>query len=95
MCSIVFFRYPAALEMTLHYFQVNKLDPAQDKRLRAVFREHPGQQGEGGMTQASSNRVRGGIRARDGVQFTPAMVEQLASEYEFVDEFIAALEARA
>ncbi|CAN0348232.1 unnamed protein product, partial [Laminaria digitata] len=33
-------RYPAALEMTLHYFQVDKLEPKQDKRLRKVFKEH-------------------------------------------------------
>lgn len=31
----------------------------------------------------------------DDGKFTPAMVEQLASEFESVDEFIAALEARA
>lgn len=75
-CSTI--RYPAALEMTLHYFQVDQLEPAQDKRLRNVFREQ----------QASPER------GRVCERFTPATVEQMASEHETVDGFISALEAR-
>lgn len=85
-------RYPAALEMTLHYFQVDKLEPAQDKRLRKVFKEHsaPPERGAG----ASRG---GGCRDTDKRvcdRFTPATVEQMASEHETVDDFISALEAR-
>lgn len=80
--------------MTLHYFQVDQLDPAQDKRLRKVFKE-----------QQAPERVRAarGVCREwcddtgEGVvcdQFTPATVEQLASEHDTVDDFISALEAR-
>ncbi|CAN0433199.1 unnamed protein product [Ascophyllum nodosum] len=81
-------RYPAALEMTLHYFQEDKLTPTQDKRLRVVFEEH---------SSTQKGFVRGGncaARNKDGGRFTPAVVEQLASEHETVDEFITALETR-
>ena len=63
--------------MTLHYFQIDQLEPAQDKRLRHVFQEQ----------QASE---KGSICDR----FTPATVEQMASEHETVDGFISALEDR-
>eukprot|EP00904_Undaria_pinnatifida_P012172 jgi/Undpi1/8085/HiC_scaffold_24.g10557.m1 len=72
-----YMRYPAALEMTLHYFQIDQLEPAQDKRLQHVFQEQ----------QASE---KGSICDR----FTPATVEQMASEHETVDGFISALEDR-
>lgn len=78
-----YMRYEAALEMTLHYFQVTKLDPAQDRRLREIFKEYP-----------TPLKTRGGSRNGDGGRFTPAMVEQEASEHENVDDFIKALEAR-
>ena len=71
-------RYPAALEMTLHYFQVDQLEPAQDKRLRKVFQKE------------EAPLERGPICDR----FTPATVEQMASEHETVDGFISALEAQ-
>lgn len=76
-------RYEAALKMTLHYFQVTKLDPEQDSRLREIFKEYP-----------TTPKTRGGSRNGDGGRFTPAMVEQEASEHENVDDFISALEAR-
>lgn len=78
-------RYEAALEMTLHYFQVTKLDPEQDSRLREIFKEYP---------TTPKTRGGGGHRNGDGGRFTPAMVEQEASEHENVDDFIKALEAR-
>ena len=74
--------------MTLHYFQEDKLTPTQDKRLRVVFEEH---------SSTQKGFVRGGncaARNKDGGRFTPAVVEQLASEHETVDEFITALETR-
>lgn len=81
--------------MTLHYFQVKELELAQDKRLRAVFKELPGGGGEGrggrGAKGSSRSECGGGGRGDRG-QFTPAMVEQVASEHETVDEFISALE---
>ena len=78
-----YMKYEAALEMTLHYFQVAKLDPEQDRRLREIFKEYP-----------ATPKARGGARTGDGGRFTPAMVEQEASEHESVDDFIQALEAR-
>lgn len=80
--------------MTCHYFQVGKLEPAQEQRLRAVFKEYPAQQGGEGGTRGVSGGGRRGIVKRDGLRFTPAVVEQVASEHETVDDFIAALEAR-
>lgn len=66
--------------MTLHYFQLDVLEPEQDKRLRGIFGEGTAQQREG----------RGGRPP----QFTPAVVEQMASEHESIGDFISALEAR-
>ena len=63
--------------MTLHYFQIDQLEPEQDKRLRNVFQ---GQQASP-EKEPICNR------------FTPATVEQMASEHETVDGFISALEA--
>ncbi len=81
-----YMRYPAALEMTLHYFQIDKLEPEQDRRLREIFKEYPKTQKRG------SRGISGG--AGDGGKFTPAMVEQEACEHDCVDEFLSALEAR-
>lgn len=67
------------MEMTLHYFQLEKLEPEQDTRLRAIFGEATVQ-----PRRAWGRRP----------QFTPAMVEQMASEHESIDNFISALEAR-
>lgn len=80
--------------MTLHYFQVDKLEPAQDKRLRKVFGESSGPEG-GGSAQGDSHG--GGRDTGKGFydRFTPATVEQMASEHETVDEFLSALEAQA
>lgn len=88
-------RYPAALEMTRHYFQVDKLEPEQDKRLREIFKEYPAlPNGRGGGSRNGGSGGGGGSGSGDGGRFTPAMVEQEASEHESVDDFIAALEAR-
>lgn len=79
-----YMRYEAALEMTLHYFQATELQPEQDRRLREIFKEYP-----------TPPKPRGGpSRTGDKGRFTPAMVEQEASEHENVDDFIKALEAR-
>ena len=81
--------------MTLHYFQVDKLDPQQDKRLRKVFMGNSAP--ERGGSARGVEVSRGGYRdAGKGVcdRFTPATVEQMASEHETVDDFISALEAR-
>ncbi|CAN0119203.1 unnamed protein product [Scytosiphon promiscuus] len=86
-----YMRYPAALEMTRHYFQVDKLEPQQDERLREIFKEYPAlPKTRGGGSRSSSGGGDGG----DGGRFTPAMVEQEASEHESIDDFITALEAR-
>lgn len=80
--------------MTLHYFQVDKLEPEQDRRLREIFKENP----KTAKTRGGSGSRRdggSGAHNRDRGHFTPAMVEQEASEHETVDGFIAALEARA
>ncbi|CAN0188246.1 unnamed protein product [Ectocarpus sp. 12 AP-2014] len=88
-----YMKYPAALEMTLHYFQVAKLEPEQDRRLREIFKDYPEPAKTRGSSRCGggSGRVAGG---GDGGRFTPAMVEQEASEHESIDGFIAALEAR-
>lgn len=82
-------RYPAALKMTLHYFQLEKLEVEQEERLRTIFAEAP---------DVPSRRIsRGkGHRSPPGNAgcFTPAVVEQVASEHESVDDFISALELR-
>lgn len=87
--------------MTLHYFQLDRLDPEQDKRLRKVFQERSSapEKGGGGRSAGGGGGVSRGGSCRDtgtGVcdRFTPATVEQLASEHETVDGFISALEAR-
>lgn len=93
-------RYPAALEMTRHYFQVDKLPPNQEKRLEAVFQELPGaslnvEGGRDARGRKSNNGVLDCGRAvGDLGRFTPAVVEQVASEHESVNDFISALEAR-
>lgn len=81
-------RYPAAVDMTLHYFQMDQLTPMQDKRLRAVFEEHPP------VYKCASAGGYHAARMGDRGRFTPAVVEQLASEYDTIDDFIGALEAR-
>ncbi|CAM9180173.1 unnamed protein product [Ectocarpus sp. 4 AP-2014] len=88
-----YMKYPAALEMTLHYFQVDKLEPEQDRRLREIFKDYPEPAKTRGSSRCGggSGRVAGG---GDGGRFTPAMVEQEASEHESIDGFIAALEVR-
>ena len=77
--------------MTLRYFQIDNLEPAQDERLRAIFSESksPPEQGR----RPASRRTAGNDEGRMG-RFTPAVVEQLANEHDTVDEYITALEAR-
>lgn len=59
-------RYPAALEMTRHFFNDVRLEHEQQERLREV---------------CATKR-----------ELTPAMVEQVAGEFETVDDYLAALE---
>ncbi|CAM9559802.1 unnamed protein product, partial [Discosporangium mesarthrocarpum] len=59
-------KYPAALEMTEHYFK------------GAVTEEH--------------KKLLKGVVGEGMSRFTPAMVEQVASEHESVDDFIHALQ---
>lgn len=72
--------------MTRHFFEVDQLTLAQDLRLRSVFDEDRTfhSNGGGGMHEGG-----GGA----GRKITPAIVEQLAGEFDYVDEFIGALEA--
>ena len=84
--------------MTRHYFQVDKLGPAQDKRLRKVFKEPSAPPERGGSARGLGSSRGGSCRdSGKGVcdRFTPATVEQMASEHDTVDDFISALEARA
>lgn len=96
-------RYPAALEMTKHYFQIDELEPRQKKRLQAVFQDipRPASSSSGGevrdargRTISNSGTLDCGKATGDFGRFTPAVVEQVASEYETVDDFISALESR-
>lgn len=75
--------------MTLHYFQIDRLKPHQEDRLKLIFQETSAP--PAGARRGSS---KGGHDNGERGKFTPAVVEQLASEHETVDEFIAALEAR-
>lgn len=96
-------RYPAALEMTKHYFQIADLEPRQEKRLQAVFQDVPrpvSSSSRGGVRDARGRTISNGGTLDCGKatgdlgRFTPAVVEQVASEYETVDDFISALESR-
>lgn len=69
-------RYPAALEMTRHFFQRD-----QKGRLEASFDEQIG--------VAQRRRL---DRSCDQGRLTPAVVDQMAGEYDTVDEFLEALE---
>lgn len=64
--------------MTRHFFAVDELTADQDRRLRIVFVEDPPSPGDGVVV---------------GRNITPAVVEQLAGEFDTVDDFISALEA--
>ena len=81
-------RYEAAKEMTRHFFQVDGLTARQDERLRSIFDDRLPSAGDGvgggGVNEA-------GYAA--GRTITPAVVEQLAGEFDYVDDFIAALAA--
>lgn len=86
--------------MTRHYFQIDKLEPKQEARLKKVFLEPSAGVatevvvGSCGSSGGSRTIGKGGRAVGDLGCFTPAVVEQVASEHETVDEFIAALEAR-
>lgn len=86
--------------MTRHYFQADKLQPHQENRLKAVFQEVPGLSptGERGRDargrKSKTSVLECGRAVGDFGRFTPAVVEQVASEHESVDDFISALEAR-
>lgn len=73
-------RYDAAQAMTRHFFEVDHLTVDQDQRLRSIF----GDGGGGGGGEAGEGEKK---------NITPAVVEQLAGEFDTVDEFIVALEA--
>lgn len=74
-------RYPAALEMTRHFFQTD-LTSEQQVRLAAIFDEDIG---------VAQRRLFD--RSRDHGRVTPAVIEQMAGEYDTVDEFLEGLEA--
>lgn len=78
-------RYEAAREMTRHFFEVDQLTVAQDQRLRSVFDDDRPSHSNGGGMQETGDGV--------GRNITPAVVEQLAGEVDYVDDFIGALEA--
>lgn len=79
--------------MTLHYFQVPQLDPAHEKRLRKVFKEDQAPE-KVGSTRGVSRDWYGDTGKGVCGRFTPATVEQMASEHDTVEDFIYALEAR-
>lgn len=81
--------------MTRHYFQVDKLDAEQEARLKVVFQEYPASSVGVGRGSPRGSRRSDGRDIGDRGRFTPAVVEQVASEHESVDDFITALEARA
>ena len=74
-------RYPAAVEMTRHFFQVEDLTASEHDRLRVVF-------GDGVASFSAAGGIGGNTH-----RITPATVEQLAGEHDSVGDFIEALEA--
>jgi len=72
--------------MTRHFFEVDQLTVNQDQRLRMIFDEDRPSHGDGVEDEREGTKA-----ARR--QLTPAIVEQLAGEFDYVDEFIGALEA--
>lgn len=70
--------------MTCHYFDVENLRVDQDERLKAFFAEPL-------ASSARSPSFRGRGQGRGFI--TPALVEQLAGEFDTVDSFLEALEA--
>lgn len=72
-------RFPAALDMTRHFFKTD-LTAEQMSRLEAVFDE----------SAEASRRLFD--RSRNQGRLTPAVIEQMAGEYDTVDEFLDALE---
>ncbi|CAM9351235.1 unnamed protein product [Ascophyllum nodosum] len=78
-----YMRFPAALQMTEHLFQV-KLTNDQKARLDAVFGE-----------AAVARRKEAGFSLGYGQSYgelTPAVVEQLAGEFDEVEQFLGELE---
>ena len=76
-------RFPAALQMTEHLFQV-ELTEDQKARLDAVFGE-----------AAVARRKEAGFSVGQGQSYgelTPAVVEQLAGEFDEVEQFLGELE---
>eukprot|EP00904_Undaria_pinnatifida_P012125 jgi/Undpi1/8042/HiC_scaffold_24.g10514.m1 len=80
MIHLGYMKYDAAQAMTRHFFEVDHLTVDQDQRLRSIF----GDGGGGGGGEAGEGEKK---------NITPAVVEQLAGEFDTVDEFIVALEA--
>lgn len=85
--------------MTRHYFQIDKLEPRQEERLKTVFEELPASSSKQDVTGSRGGKSFRGTSARGHAnghlgRFTPAVVEQVASEHETIDDFISALEAR-
>lgn len=74
--------------MTRHFFEVDQLTVGQDQRLRSVFDEDRPLLGDS-VVGRSTKEAEGGA----GRKITPAVVEQLAGEFDDVDTFIGALEA--
>ncbi|CAM9351159.1 unnamed protein product [Ascophyllum nodosum] len=78
-----YMRFPAALQMTEHLFQV-ELTEDQKARLDAVFGE-----------AAVARRKEAGFSVGQGQSYgelTPAVVEQLAGEFDEVEQFLGELE---
>lgn len=74
--------------MTRHFFQVDQLTASQDERLRSVFGDDPPSPGD---DVGSDGRKE--AEGAAGRKVTPAVVEQLVGEFDYVDDFIGALEA--
>ena len=72
--------------MIRHFFKVNQLTADQDQRLRTIFDEDSPSHGDWVADERKGSEAA-------GRKITPAVVEQLAGEFDYVDDFLSALEA--
>lgn len=79
--------------MICHFFEVDHLTANQDERLRNIFGETQPLRGRGIGGGGSGSRG-GGTEpgGGNGRKITPAVVEQLAGEFDNVDDFLVALQ---
>lgn len=84
-------RYPAALQMTKHFFPDVVITADQESRLEAVLSDDAIDERRKASQEAGS--MAGGIVVdTNNGHITPAMLEQMAGEFDQIEAFLDALE---